>query len=184
MSVNSEMTAIADKIRALLGLSGTMGLDAMATNLETEQTNIANAFTAVGNKGGTIPSSKVSGNLATAINSIPEGATIDKTDVKSVSTNTSGSVNVSCGFKPDAVFLKATSSYQNGVSFGGINFTELGVTSGSVMMTGSSSSYAFSNFTVTQQSSGFSVSAKRYNTSLSASNDSNRSFSYVAIKYK
>lgn len=34
MSVNSKMTAIADKIRTLLGLSGTMGLDAMATNLQ------------------------------------------------------------------------------------------------------------------------------------------------------
>lgn len=74
MSVNSKMTAIADTIRALLGLSGTMGLDAMATNLGTEQTNIANAFTAVGNKGGAVPSSKVSGNLASAIASIPESS--------------------------------------------------------------------------------------------------------------
>lgn len=38
MSVNSKMTAIADKIRALLGLSGTMGLDAMATNLQEANT--------------------------------------------------------------------------------------------------------------------------------------------------
>lgn len=35
MSVNSKMAAIADKIRTLLGLSGSMGLDAMATNLGT-----------------------------------------------------------------------------------------------------------------------------------------------------
>ena len=41
MSVNSAMTAIADKIRALLGISGTMGLDAMATNLTTAQTEVA-----------------------------------------------------------------------------------------------------------------------------------------------
>lgn len=33
MSVNAKMTAVADKIRALLGISGTMGLDAMATNV-------------------------------------------------------------------------------------------------------------------------------------------------------
>lgn len=33
MSVNSKMTAIADKIRALLGITGTMGMDAMANNL-------------------------------------------------------------------------------------------------------------------------------------------------------
>lgn len=35
MSVNSKMTAIADKIRALLGISGKIGLDAMADNLGT-----------------------------------------------------------------------------------------------------------------------------------------------------
>ena len=35
MSVNSKMTAIADKIRTLLGRTGAMGLDAMATNLNT-----------------------------------------------------------------------------------------------------------------------------------------------------
>lgn len=33
MSVNSKMTAIADKIRTLLGISGAMGLDAMSDNL-------------------------------------------------------------------------------------------------------------------------------------------------------
>lgn len=33
MSVSTKMTAIADKIRSLLGLTGTMGLDAMASNL-------------------------------------------------------------------------------------------------------------------------------------------------------
>jgi hypothetical protein len=34
------MTAIADKIRTLLGLSGTMGLDAMANNLGTAQDEV------------------------------------------------------------------------------------------------------------------------------------------------
>jgi hypothetical protein len=33
MSVNAKLTAIADKIRSLLGITDTMGLDAMATNL-------------------------------------------------------------------------------------------------------------------------------------------------------
>ena len=35
MSVNEKMTAIADKTRELVGLTGTMGLDAMAANLGT-----------------------------------------------------------------------------------------------------------------------------------------------------
>lgn len=105
MSVNSKMTAIADLIRALLGLSGTLGLDAMATNLGTEQTNISNAFSAVNSKGGTVPSSKVSGNLATAINSIPTGVTVQR---KTGTFTTSGSsFAVDVGFRPDLVLLHA-----------------------------------------------------------------------------
>lgn len=41
MSVNSKMTAIADKIRTLLGLSGEMGLDAMATNLQDANAEVS-----------------------------------------------------------------------------------------------------------------------------------------------
>lgn len=74
MSVQSKMTAIASKIRALLGITETMGLDAMATNLEAVQTDLTTAFATVSNKGGTIPSLLVSGNLEAAINSIPTGA--------------------------------------------------------------------------------------------------------------
>ena len=40
MSVNSKMTAIADKIRALLGITGAMGMDAMATNLGNAVTEV------------------------------------------------------------------------------------------------------------------------------------------------
>lgn len=40
MSVKSKMTAIADRIRSLLGISGTMGLDNMATNLDTAQNEV------------------------------------------------------------------------------------------------------------------------------------------------
>lgn len=88
MSFGAKMTSIADKIRAILGVSGTMGLDAMSTNLETVQTNVANAFTVVGNKGGTVPSSKVIGNLVNAITSIPSATVDSKTQTLS-SRNTS-----------------------------------------------------------------------------------------------
>ena len=73
MSVNSAMTAIADEIRSILGISGSMGLDAMGTNLGTVRNDLTSAFAAVGNKGGTVPASKVSGNLAGAIASIVTG---------------------------------------------------------------------------------------------------------------
>lgn len=40
MSVNSKMTAIANGLRKLLGLSGTMGLDDMANNINTAQDEV------------------------------------------------------------------------------------------------------------------------------------------------
>lgn len=40
MSVKSKMTAIADKIRALLGITETMGLDAMADNIQAAQNEV------------------------------------------------------------------------------------------------------------------------------------------------
>lgn len=39
--------------------------------------NVSAAFTAIGNKGGTVPTSKVSGNLASAIDSIPDGVELN-----------------------------------------------------------------------------------------------------------
>lgn len=45
MSVNSKMTAIADEIRELSGTTGTMGLDAMASTLNVENTNFASNLT-------------------------------------------------------------------------------------------------------------------------------------------
>lgn len=40
MSVNTKMTAIADKIRTLSGTTAAMGLDAMASNIENANTTI------------------------------------------------------------------------------------------------------------------------------------------------
>lgn len=116
MSVNSKMTAIADKIRALLGTSGTMGLDAMSTNLTTIQTDISGAFAAVGNKGGTIPTAKTSGNLASAINSITTGGTtVQKKTGTFQGIGSHGEIaNVNCGFSPDVVFIHLPDAFTEG----------------------------------------------------------------------
>ena len=45
MSVNSKMTAIADAIRSLLGITGTLGLDAMATKLNGITKKTAASYT-------------------------------------------------------------------------------------------------------------------------------------------
>lgn len=51
MSVNSKMTAIADGIRALNGGTAALGLDAMATALGVEKTNVEAALAALAEKG-------------------------------------------------------------------------------------------------------------------------------------
>lgn len=49
MSINSKMTAVADEIRTLSGTTEAMGLDAMASALNAENTNFANNLTAQDN---------------------------------------------------------------------------------------------------------------------------------------
>ena len=182
MSVSSELTAIANKIRALLGLTGTMGLSDMNTNLGAEQTNIANAYEAISNMGGTVPSSQISGGLATAINSIPKGATVQvKTGTV---TGVSGSAKtVKCGFKADAVFFTGSNPYGESIYHGGVALTAKNVTSAKMLFAAPSTSYIYSIFEVKQTSEGFSVAGVRISTSGSQSNESNRSLDYIAIKY-
>lgn len=181
MSVNSKMTAIADKIRALLGVSGKMGLDAMATNLGTEQTNVANAFTSIGNKGGTVPSSKVSGNLASAINSIPEGVTITRKS-GTLTTNTSGKATVNCGFKPDLVAINGGQTGSTKI-FCAAMFTEGNITSTGFTIAPPSSNYIFTNLQIDQNNTGFSVIAVDTTSSFGTSAAENRQIPYVAMKY-
>ena len=69
---------------------------------------VSDAFTAIGNKGGTVPSSKVSGNLATAINSIPAGSSV-QSKKGTFTTNNSGQATVTnLGFQPDLIYISLT----------------------------------------------------------------------------
>lgn len=40
MSVNSKMTAIADEVRELVGITSTLSLDAIASNLDNANTEV------------------------------------------------------------------------------------------------------------------------------------------------
>jgi hypothetical protein len=86
-------------------------------------------------------------------------------------------------FKPDAVFFTGTVPYDGSKAHAGIAFTAGNVTSMQTLFGASSTSYVLSSFNVTQTSTGFTVSGKRVDTSLSQSNESNRSLNYIAIKY-
>ena len=186
--VNEKMTAIADKIRSLMGIEDKMGLDVMATNLETEQTNVESAFAAVGNKGGTVPSSKVSSNLASAISSIPVGNAI-QTKTGSFTTNSQGTATVTdLGFKPDFVAIDGgtyVGSYGSGTKvFNGAAFTAGNVNKSSLTITPlANSQHILTDIILTQTDSGFSVTAKNWAADWTESICANRTLSYVAVKY-
>ena len=142
--------------------------------------DLASVADRIRSKGGTTSPLAFPDGFNTAIDAISTGVTV-QVITGSYSTNSSGSATVSCGFKPDAVLLYATGGSYS--SYGGIAFTAFNKTSGGLLIVGPSTSYAYSNHAITQTSSGFSVSATRYNTSFKSSADSNRSIQYVAIKY-
>ena len=99
-------------------------------------------------------------------------------------TGVSGSAKtVSLGFKPDAVFFTGTVPSYNSKIHAGVAFMEANVTSMDTYFAPPSTSYIFSTLTVAQTSTGFTVKGVRINTSFQTSNESNRSLSYIAIKY-
>ena len=53
----------------------------VATTLQQLATDLQNAYTAVSNKGGTVPTNKNSNNLATAISSIPPQTSVEEKDI-------------------------------------------------------------------------------------------------------
>lgn len=181
MSVNSAMTAIADKIRALLGISGTMGLDAMATNLTTVQTNVTNAFTAVGNKGGTVPSSKTSGNLASAINGIPIGVTVQR-KTGTFTSRGNNAVSVNCGLAPDMVIFYAPEANEDG-SYYNMAFP-FGETGESSHNSQSELSNGILYCQATKSQNGFVVNyCNFYSFDWEAQANKTYKISYLAIKY-
>lgn len=70
---DTTLTGIADKIRPLLGLTGTMTTDQMQTNLTTEQANITAALAALAEKGVEVPEGANSNALAGLIEAIEAG---------------------------------------------------------------------------------------------------------------
>ena len=70
---DTTLTGIADKIRPLLGLTGTMTPEQMQTNLTTEQANITAALAALAEKGVDVPAGSNSNALAGLIAAIEAG---------------------------------------------------------------------------------------------------------------
>lgn len=178
MIVYEKMTAIADGIRSLLGITNTMGLDEMAENLKTESANIESAYAAVNSKGGTVPDSKISGNLADAISSIALGISIQR---KSGSfTTRSGRATVDCGFQPDLFYFTTGGKMDGYLMTGCLAFLESG--SSQINTTTWDSSDNIIDAFATRNSTGVSISMKTYDDAM-AESDYDGKFSFVAVKY-
>ena len=81
MSVNSKMTALADLIRGLRCVSGTIGLDAMAAHLTDERAGLDSALTALADKGVIIPDDTNITGLAGLIAAIEAGGELQEKTV-------------------------------------------------------------------------------------------------------
>ena len=93
---DTTLTGIADKIRPLLGLTGTMTPEQMQTNLTTEQANIAAALAALTEKGVEVPTGSNSNALAGLIAAIEAGGV----EIKTINTVLAETISG----KPFAIF--------------------------------------------------------------------------------
>lgn len=98
VTVNEKMTALADEIRVLSGTEGTMGLDAMKSNVNTANSAVSAALSALVDKGVEVPDGSNVSGLAELIAALEVGGGIgeifgtSKYQVGSVIGN--GSVNI------------------------------------------------------------------------------------------
>lgn len=86
MSFKSKMTIIADKIRTLLGITETMGLDAMAENIQTAQTEV-DAQNGLIAQISDVLKTKAAGIIPSGTKGITENGMHDVTEYASVDVN-------------------------------------------------------------------------------------------------
>ena len=146
--------------------------------------NITAAFTAIGNKGGTVPASQVSGNLASAIASIPSGGATVRRAEGTFQIGGNDYITIDVGFKPDSVMLYLE-SYSNSVT---INFTEadnkLNGEYNGLMNVGGATPYFFADLYPNRGEEGFGVTLYMLDYSLEYIDDFEPlTLAYVAIKY-
>lgn len=206
MSVKSKMTAIADKIRALLGLSDTMGLDAMATNLETVQDEVEIQDELISRIAGVLAGKAGGGNgiVPSGTKTITENGTHDVTQYASAEANVSTdgvivqrvsgscvspavfqSTTVDVGFKPDIVTFPdygviTGNTIENTTSSATAFFAESNNYNKWMQTHGSESGVVY-QITVKQGENGFTLSG--VDDYATGTRVDGKTINYVAIKY-
>lgn len=189
MSVNSKMTAIANKLRAIIYGTDKLSLDDMDSRLDMILNAVVNCWYAVTEKGGTLPNGNdVTGEgyevykLPDAIKSIPSGVTVQRKR-GTFTTNYNGQAYVyNLGFTPDiiAIYGGFAGNYPSSVA---ACYEYIDGSTVSISVPSASDQYIFTVLEITRNSNGFSVSAINLALDFSQSNDVNRTFQYEAIKY-
>lgn len=116
-TVNKKMTAIADEVRSLLGVTGVMGLDTIESNLNTANSSVTAAMNSLMNKGAVIPSDANVTSLSSIIESIQIGGGLKYTSGKIsfnsdyyVSSGDGTAVTHNLGVVPEAIFIRISAS--------------------------------------------------------------------------
>lgn len=73
-TVNQKMTALADEIRTLSGTTGTMGLDAMATNVNQANTEVSEQSTLIEQIAAALEGKVAGGGSGSTVQNIPNVA--------------------------------------------------------------------------------------------------------------
>lgn len=114
MSVNSKMTAIADKVRSLLGLTGTMGLDAMSANLDAAVSQSAAQAELIGQIK-TALEGKAGGSGGTVLPTLTNpGSASDLVEGKQLIGSDGSIVEGSVYVAPERVFVETQDIYKDG----------------------------------------------------------------------
>ena len=145
---------------------------------------VSDAFVAIGNKGGTVPSSKVSGNLSTAIQSIPSGVAVQRKS-GTVVTDSNGEATVDCGFKPDLVYIHLNEGKNNEIYSTAAAFNEEQRTGrmNLIFWSYSNSSMYVEDMYIEQTDSGFSFELTWNSVDWKSGAESNMTVYYTAVKY-
>lgn len=186
MSIKTKMTAIADRLRAMLGTSDALSLDGMAAALATQQTQVADGFSAVAERKGTVPVTQLLSALPDTIRTIPDGVSV-QTRTGSFTTSSSGKASVNCGFQPDLVAIYWMTSAGSG--YEGEYWT-----CAPFALSKEGNEYAFNSLAwrstaalmdvwIKRSATGFSAEIGAYSTSWSWSAYARKNIGYIAVKY-
>lgn len=187
MSIKTKMTAIADRLRAMLGTSDALSLDGMADALDTQAAQVADGFAAVADMGGTVPVTQLAASLPDAIRTIPTGVAV-QTASGSVTTSSRGVATITCGFQPDLIVLYVSTTTIDGEKYE--NNLALAIAERQYV-----SGYTLNNLTwyddenlmevelTSLQSTGATLLVAAYDASWNYGYASRRTFTWKAIKY-